>query len=78
MNYESLIPTITLPDQNDRHVVAAAILGHADAIVTSNLKHFPADALAPYGIEAQHPDDFIMNQLRLNDFRGLAAIKYLI
>lgn len=74
-NYEYLIDTLTLPDANDRHILAAAIVGHADAIVTENLKHFPADVLAVHGLEAQHPDDFIMNQLELRPFEALAAIR---
>ncbi len=57
--FESLIPGLTLPDPDDRHVLAAAIRGRADVIVTFNLKDFPAEALAPYDIEAQHPDDFL-------------------
>lgn len=63
--YESLIGSLELPDPNDRHVLAAAIVGRCDAIVTQNLKDFPDDALAPYGIETQHPDDFFCNQLSL-------------
>jgi len=43
----------------DRHVVAAAIIANAQIIVTDNLKHFPKEALEPYGIEAQHPDVFL-------------------
>lgn len=46
--YEFLIDTITLPDLNDRHVVAAAIRGQADLIVTTNLKDFPVRTLAIY------------------------------
>ena len=59
--YESLIPGIVLPDPQDRHVVAAAILTRAEAIVTFNLKDFPDDKLAPYNMRAIHPDDFIMD-----------------
>jgi predicted nucleic acid-binding protein len=74
-NYASLIDSLVLPDPNDRHVLAAAIAGHADAIVTANLKDFPEDFLAQHGIEAQHPDDFVMNQLELHPFEALEVIK---
>jgi len=74
-NYEKLITSIDLPDPDDRHVVAAAIAGHADAIVTFNTKDFPADVLQPYGIEVQHPDEFLMNQLQLQKIPALSAIK---
>jgi predicted nucleic acid-binding protein len=74
-NYEKLITSIDLPDPDDRHVVAAAIAGHADAIVTFNTKDFPADVLQPYGIEVQHPDEFVMNQLQLQKIPALSAIK---
>lgn len=63
--YESLIPSLCLPDPKDRHVLAAAITGRCDAIVTQNIRHFPAAALVPYGIETQHPDEFLCNQLSL-------------
>lgn len=43
----------------DRHVLAAAVTAHAEAIVTTNLKDFPARACAPLGVEAIHPDDFL-------------------
>lgn len=74
-NYEAVAATLTLPDPGDHHVLAAAIIGHADAIITFNLKDFPADVLAIYNIEAQHPDDFIANQLDLRQLEALAAIK---
>jgi PIN domain len=63
--YDSLIPSLALPDLNDRHVLAAAIVGRCDVIVTCNLKDFPESSLSPYGIEAQHPDDFLCNHLHL-------------
>lgn len=74
-NYEGLIAGLVLPDPDDRHVLAAAIAGHADAIVTFNLKDFPADALDPHRIEAIHPDDFVLNQLELRPYEALAAVK---
>lgn len=64
-----------LPDPDDGHVLAAAICGHADAIVTFNLDDFPAAVLAPFGVEAQHPDDFLLNQLDLNPIAALKTIK---
>lgn len=63
--YGSLINSLVLPDPDDRHVLAAAILGRCDVIVTQNRKDFPDDALSPYGVETQHPDDFLANHLDL-------------
>lgn len=73
--YEGLIPSITLPDADDRHVVAAAIAGHADAIVTFNVGDFPPGELDRYNIEIQHPDQFVLNQLHLHKIAALSAIK---
>lgn len=58
--YESRINALTLPDPNDRHVLAAAIESGATAIVTFNLKDFPAAATVPYGVVAIGPDDFVL------------------
>ena len=65
IGYQDLIPSLTLPDVNDRHVLAAAIVAGADVIVTYNLKDFPATILEQYGIEAQHPDEFITHLIDL-------------
>jgi hypothetical protein len=46
-------------DPKDRHVVAAAVMANASVIVTSNLKDFLLEDLAPWGIEAQSPDIFL-------------------
>lgn len=74
--WEAIEPGLVgLPDPDDRHVLAVAICGHADAIVTFNLTDFPTSALGPFGIEAQHPDDFIVNQLELNPIAALKSIK---
>ena len=64
--YEALVVGLTLPDPNDRHVLAAAIRCGASVIVTFNERDFPNDLLAPYGIESQHPDEFVDNLLDLD------------
>jgi len=60
-DYQSLIESLELPDRDDRHVLAAAIRCGASVIVTLNLADFPNAALAEFGIEAQHPDDFVLS-----------------
>ncbi|MEU3456447.1 PIN domain-containing protein [Micromonospora sp. NPDC006766] len=60
--YEQLINEMT-NDPKDRHVLAAAVAADAEAIVTANLRDFPDHALAPYAIEALHPDDFLCTLL---------------
>ncbi|MDA8031537.1 MAG: PIN domain-containing protein, partial [Alphaproteobacteria bacterium] len=64
--YERHIPELNLPDPDDRHVLAAAIAGRCDIIVTKNLKDFPDEALARYQIKAQRPDTFLKDQLNRN------------
>lgn len=73
--YEGLIPAVSLPDPDDQHVLAAAIRANADLILTFNLKDFPEEALKPYGIEVQHPDEFLNFQLDLAPHVVCAAAK---
>lgn len=65
-DYQTLIPTLDLPDADDRHVLAAAIKGNADVIVTFNLRDFPAHTSETYRIRAQHPDAFVLSLLELD------------
>ena len=62
-DYRGLIPSLALPDAGDRHVLAAAIVGRCDCIVTKNLAHFPLKSLEPFGIDVQHPDQFLLDLL---------------
>ena len=58
--YEKLIALMT-NELKDRHVVAAAVECGAQVIVTSNLRDFPQESLSNWGIEPQHPDEFLSN-----------------
>ena len=71
--YEGLVPAMT-NDQKDRHVLAAAITGGADVIVTYNLKHFPPHSRKPYNIDAQGPDEFLLHQWEQADHERFVAI----
>ncbi|AOI88603.1 toxin-antitoxin system, toxin component, PIN family protein [Burkholderia pseudomultivorans] len=73
--YESLIAGLVLPDADDRHVLAAAIRCNASVIVTFNRKDFPEEVLSPYGIEAQHPDEFVDNLFDLEPAVVVAAAR---
>jgi predicted nucleic acid-binding protein len=73
--YQSLIHSLQLPDPDDRHVLAAAIVGRCDAIVTQNLRDFPDEALAPHGIEAVHPDAFLHSQLETEPVPFSTAVR---
>jgi predicted nucleic acid-binding protein len=66
IGYEPLESAMT-NDPKDRHVLAAAVKGRADVIVTENLKDFPKAARDPYNIGAQCPDDFLCNQWELDE-----------
>ena len=57
--YERHIPSVSLPDPDDRHVVAAAIESGASVIVTWNLRDFPAEQMAKHGLRCTSPDDFL-------------------
>lgn len=71
--FEHQIEMLQLPDPDDRHVLAAAIHAQAMVIVTQNLKDFPQRVLTPYGIEVQHPDEFIWHLLHRDPGAVVAA-----
>lgn len=74
-DFEHLIPSLDLPDPDDRHVLAAGIVAKVDVIVTFNLKDFPASALGDYGIKSQHPDDFITDLIDVGPLKVFEAVR---
>ncbi|MBI6921148.1 MULTISPECIES: PIN domain-containing protein [Pseudomonas] len=72
-DYEALVEGLDLPDEGDRHVLAAAIKCNASVIVTFNLKDFPKAVLDAFGIESVHPDDFIADLWDLDKAAVLEA-----
>ncbi|MEM0976946.1 MAG: PIN domain-containing protein [Pseudomonadota bacterium] len=56
---------IALPDADDRHVLATAVLGQADILVTANLRDFPLAATSRFGIALRHPDAFLLELLEV-------------
>jgi predicted nucleic acid-binding protein len=73
-DWEALAQTTRLPDPDDRHVVAAAQVGHADVIVTDNLAHFPAAEL-PAPLVTQSLDQFLLDSLDLHAGRVVSAVR---
>jgi predicted nucleic acid-binding protein len=63
-DYRTLIDSMTC-DPKDRHVLAAAVIGGADQIVTANVKDFTRASTDPYGVEVVSPDTFLQNVLDL-------------
>ena len=73
--YEELIDNLNLPDPQDRHVLAAAIRASAQTIVTYNLSDFPSKVISKYGIDAQHPDEFLRHLLDLSPARIMRTVQ---
>jgi len=72
--FEDIIPDMT-NNEKDRHVLAAAVAGSADTIVTSNLRDFPDRALEPFEIEAKSPDQFLMILFRQNSETMMGIVR---
>ncbi len=77
-NYEVLINGLTLPDEKDRHVLAAAIKTNANLIVTNNLKDFPEDYLNSFGLSAKSADDFLTETIDLNQMVAISSFRKLV
>ena len=74
LGYESLIDAMTC-DPKDRHVLAAAIRGDAQVLVTFNARDFPAESTEPYDITVVSPDDFLLDQLDLYPGHTVAVLR---
>jgi predicted nucleic acid-binding protein len=74
-DYETLIPSLQLPDADDRHVLAAAIQSQATLILTFNLRDFPAATLAAYQLTAIHPDEFLKTTTKRKPVAVVTAIE---
>jgi predicted nucleic acid-binding protein len=75
--HESLIDEMT-NHPKDRHVLAAAVRGGAEVLVTFNLKDFPESSTAPYDIEVVHPDKFLLDQLDLYPGATIRALQEVV
>jgi hypothetical protein len=62
-------------DRKDRHVLAAAVAADSELIVTFDLDDFPPEACEPLGVEATHPDDFLLDLHDLNPDGVRAALE---
>lgn len=62
-------------DPKDRHVLAVAVRAGADCIVSDNIKHFPKEALQPFGLECLTAQDFLLHQYRLDPDTFIAILK---
>jgi hypothetical protein len=72
--YKRLVPMMP-NDFKDRHVLAAAVRSGSQVIVTSNIRHFPAELLREFDVEAQRPDLFLINQCALDAKATVAVLR---
>jgi predicted nucleic acid-binding protein len=77
-NYQGLIDNLNLPDEDDRHILAAAIKTNANLIVTNNIKDFPEEYLQSFGLNAKTADDFLTDIIDLNHEQAVAAFKEMV
>lgn len=72
--WEGLEGTYGLPDPDDEHVLAAAVVGGAGSIVTDNLRDFP-EKLMPSGIQIASPQEFAYETVAMRPDLGLMAVQ---
>lgn len=71
--FEKFIPNLT-NHENDRHVLAAAICGGCQVILTFNLRHFGVAHLKPHHIAAVHPEDYLLTLYELEPRQVIAVL----
>ena len=72
--WEAVEGSFGLPDVDDEHVVAAAVLGGAGVLVTHNVRDFPAGQL-PAGLEVQVPSQFAHHAVSVQPSAALRAVR---
>ena len=72
--FEALIDEMT-NDRKDRHVLAAAVRGGAEVLVTENLRDFPEEAVRAYEIKVVSQDTFLLDALDLRPADVLDALR---
>lgn len=72
-DFDHLLPAMT-NDEKDRHVLAASVHGKAEVVLTFNLKDFPDEALAPWGVQARHPQDYLLTLYEMDKSQVVARI----
>lgn len=72
--YQTLTESMTC-DPKDRHVLAAAVRGDAEVLVTFNTGDFPDTATSVHDITVVHPDDFLLDQLDLYPGATVASLR---
>jgi PIN domain len=77
-NHEGLIPQLQLPDEDDRHVLAAAIKTNANVIVTNNLKEFSEEYLETFSLKAKSANDFLTDIIDLNQEQAIKAFREMV
>lgn len=77
-NYEFLVSSLKLPDEKDRHVLAAAIKCNAHLIISNNLSDFPLDYLSSFDLSVKSADEFISDTIDLDNSLALEAFQALV
>jgi predicted nucleic acid-binding protein len=63
--YEELTQIMT-NHEKDRHVLAAAVRGGVDLIITFNLRHFRSEDLSKWNVRAEHPQNYLLTLYSIN------------